>query len=464
MSTSRAYRPIRPQDQQRVGDDQRETPSIGRQTDSVPRRPLLGAVATLAAVALLAVGCANSFGRDMGPLAPAVVSWQAVALPSHLGFTYLHSFAIAASNGAVAYTCVTPRDIYGTPVPGVSGGLTQVWVTHNRGVSWSRVTNLPTARTDITGCAIVVDDANPAAALAFATWQPVPLTDSTTATFATADGGLTWRRLADQEGFETNQLVSWGGTTYTLRCCIPVSVPNFGLFASTDRMRTWHRIDSALARTGQVFLEFWVQPETGGLFEVGRDMSHDLDYLWASADGGQHWAELPTPVASLFIAQGPAAGRSWRICGAHNTASDTTYGQIVTPDHLFCSADGGHSWTPRPVLTPTAAEVQAAHAAPATTGALQIRGIFPTAITTDGDVLMADTLAGAETLYRLAATGDRWQSLGGLPRGADFALYAAGSGPGVLWGLLSSEADSGTIVDPEGKTFTAAYPADPSVP
>jgi hypothetical protein len=419
---------------------------------------VLGAVGALALVTLLVAGFAYLLGRTAkpSPLAPLALSWHPVSLPPDVGLGFFHSFALAPSDGNVAYTCVTPYDVNGRPVPGIAGGATQVWATHDRGAHWTRVADLPAPRADVSGCAITVDDLQSARALAFVAWSRPALDVDQTATYTTSDGGRTWQPLADPDSVETAQLATRGDTVFALRCCLPVATPHYGLFVSHDQMRTWRLIDGSVTSTGQVVLAFWVQPETGDLLVPGWDPSHDRQYLWISHDQGAHWAELPSPASSYFLVRWPALGRSFSICGVHNTAIGAGTSQVTSPDHLFCSADSGRTWEQRSVLTAPVSGPRVA------AGALPSRGIFLYAITSGGDVLMADTRSGAEVLYRLVPSRVQWQSLGVVPGGAAVAIYVpAASGPGVLWGLPLLGANSGTIVDPRGRVFTTDYPDDP---
>ncbi len=179
----------------------------------------------------------------------------------------------------------------------------EIWVTHDRASHWARLSSLSITIPDIQGCWITTDALNPAVALAVVVSAPAfgGLRLDQATTYATADGGATWRQLSDPHSFETKWMATWQNTIYANRCCITSETPAFGLVVSSDGMRTWQPIDQRITRAGEHVGEFWVRPDTGELLAAAWNPTTDVHHLWLTRDGGAHWSQLTTPPAKLGI-------------------------------------------------------------------------------------------------------------------------------------------------------------------
>src|SRR5262249_14660160 len=136
-------------------------------------------VAVLALLStLLVAGCGQTIkqvGTSATPTAaiptatlpPAPLTWESVNLPpGNLlpGLSNLGQVSVAPNDGTTAYACAAPLSL--------SVGAT-IWVTHDRGLHWSRLAPLPAVAQVLSYCWIVPDAVNPAIAVAELSWAPV---------------------------------------------------------------------------------------------------------------------------------------------------------------------------------------------------------------------------------------------------------------------------------------------------
>lgn len=429
-----------------------------------PSRPAWGTLSALAAVLLLTVGFVALLGQrlpsslvkppgitrtptltptftpaptatprptatpDLLPASPLV--WQPVDGPA-LG-QFVES-VVFANDGRSGYACTVGND--------AQGGVMEIWHTFDRGAHWIPARVVP-PDPSYNGCELVVDAADPSvAALA---WAPRANQGDDTGLMTTVDGGVTWQAVAEQSLTQIDQLDSRGGVIYAVR--ETVSGGNsleYHLWASDDRMRSWHQVDHGLPAYVQ---GFWLQPDGSSiLLVVSRGPTVIPTRLWSSPDGGATWQQLEVPAAlpddyrpvrlanPIGYANGIVARSlqgQFHICVSNFTAQS---GQ--SPD-VTCSNDGGVTWHARALAF--------LDAAPGDAGSANLVGI-----TNDGTLLAA----GFGTLYRLSATANRWQSLGPLPRIG--VTYHPSPDAGILW--ADGPAPGDTVAVPRVGFFTANY-------
>jgi hypothetical protein len=420
----------------------------------------------VAAVLLLAVGFAETLrsivlGRTTGVATPtatattpqtAPIRWQQAPPPAFLSANAsIGSLVVVApSDGRTAYACV--------PSPPTSAAPPVVWVTHDEAAHWARAAGLPSAATagPTTQCTLAVDANDPQTAVAVVYWQvgrlgPDVLSSST---YATRDGGASWRLLTGPEPFTITQLASGQGVTYALRSTVPQpGQPGtivLSLSASSDGLRTWQSIDQPLTAQGLQVTAFWLDPGTGAI--VVHATSTDAGVrppAWETRDGGRTWTQLPGLDPADVAVQAPSAGKLWQICELYQDS----VGHSTQANQLLCGADNGRTWPQRPTLNYayTCLKCGGRPGTPTT----EVFPMILVAIADDGAVLALVDVPQAPvtvpssggqppilTLYRLPVGVNAWQSLGTLPHSADSqtgedaygnVIYAAGPGQGVFW-------------------------------
>jgi photosystem II stability/assembly factor-like uncharacterized protein len=427
-------------------------------------RRLLGALGALAAVLALLLGFAlllsrgsvshpSAFtpARATATLRPTIVTgWSQTALPA--GFTLSgSSLAIAPSDGTTAYACVTAQDASQNLKPGLSAN--QIWVTHDRGARWSRMTDSPGS--PVNQCSLQVDALNPA--IVVASGRSIPLYSTPPAgtppalfghggggfAAVTFNGGRTWQQpTGDAAPGGTHELATHGGTTYAVRCCYAVPASAERLMVSRDAMRSWRPVDAAIVAAGQGIDAFFYRSDTGGLLATAFDVNTLNRHLWRSTDGGTHWSELPSPATSfvdVYVIQQPASGHPWLLCAETFKPVHSAETDPGPPTGIVCSTDGGDHWASRP--------------RPDVSGS----GFTLLGITNSGDLLAQANGSGADTLYRLAAGGDQWQTFDTAPGSDVSTTYIPSPGAGLLWALPVQAFYS--PLDPTGRIYTKDYAA-----
>lgn len=363
-------------------------------------------------------------------LLPHPLAWHAAVLPADPA-EFNEGAIVPAGDGQTAYACAftsSPRLL--------------IWVTHNQGRAWTPAQVIPPAP-DVNGCELVVDTSDPT--VAALCWVPRGggAGDSCTNWMTTVDGGTSWQTLPYQPFVAYDQLDSRAGVIYVLRETVGSdgSVA-YHLWASRDRMHSWQQVDHGL--TPDV-AGFWLQPDGPGILAALSGGAYGgATQLWSSPDDGTTWHQLNVPVA--LPSYTPARFSDPRfpngivarwllgrldVCVSGSSAG--TSGPSTTSS-VSCSTDGSATWHAHelpPILAPHEGSF----------------GANLVAITNDGTLLVADT----NSLYRLAAEPDVWQSLGSLPQLA--VIYCPVTGTGMLWAVRAGGAD----LDPQHRVFTAAY-------
>jgi hypothetical protein len=352
---------------------------------------------------------------------------------------------LAQSDGDTAYACTL-----------MGASTFAVWVTTDRSAHWTRASALPRSPTGPAGsqaqCALAVDTSNPRTVVASVSWQ-MPRQDQPSgrvAVYVTADGGGSWRNVGAGGPLAPGRLATYRGTTYAVDTGAWPPGTASGLWASSDALRTWRRVDGAVRADGNVVMGFWLDPDSGAILAQAWTLAGDPAPLWATRDGGARWTRLASRIPSQLAVRAVGPGGPWHICDLSQAIS----GQVVGPNRLTCSVDGGQTWMPAPTLNVT----QVCHKC--LTGGVPVNQVAPmtlVGIATDGAVLSlaatppagatpppveADT--SARTLYRLAPGATTWRSLGVVPAGG--MLYLPAASGAILW-----------VIQEGFVTFTATY-------
>jgi hypothetical protein len=430
------------------------------------RSRLIGSLSGIAAVLALLVGFVLALthgapGRPSGltpahptatPSPSAVHGWSRVPLPANFTLSF-PSFAIAPSDGNIAYACVVAEDANQNPRPGLSAN--QFWVTRDRGTHWKRMTDPPGS--PVNQCSLQVDALNPAIVVAWG--RSIPLYSTPPAgtppvlsangggEFAavTFDGGATWQQpTGDASPGGTRQLATSNGVTYAVRCCYSPPDSAERLMVSRDHMATWKPIDGAIVAAGEGVDTFSLRPDTGALLAVAFDV-HTLDrHLWQSTDGGAHWSELPSPATSFadfYVVQQPVSGQPWHLCAETFKLVHDAGANPGPATGIVCSADGGYLWSSRPMPNASSA------------------GFTLIGITSAGDLLAQDDSATA-ALYRLPAGSTQWQTVDTAPGTNVSVSFIPDPGSGVLW-VVPIPPNAYSPYDPTGQIYTKGVVSQP---
>jgi hypothetical protein len=251
-------------------------------------------------------------------LAPTnLLSWKTVDVPPSLvNVRNLIDLAVAPSNADTAYICNNQANSL------------QIWVTHDRGLSWQATSPLPTSQSG--DCYLVVDSAQPDVVVAADEYRPagdVSPMDAYALDFFSADGGASWQTIRSNVGF--GELATYHGMTYALAVDLRASRRTAHLVASSNLL-SWSDVDTTITSSGDAVDSFWLNPTNGELAAEGT-------YLWDSRDGGRHWSQLPlSPVYGLhaqLVEQLPAAGQPWHLCDTQQINADLAAGPEYHPAH-----------------------------------------------------------------------------------------------------------------------------------
>lgn len=323
--------------------------------------------------------------------------------------------AVAPGDGDIAYMCIAN-----------GGARVAIWATHDRATHWTHVGDIPVA-TGTNQCYPTVDGLQPntiVVAVIEAKLGASPPVGYYTS-YATFDGGSTWRKLVEPQSYLVLQVSTLAGVIYGyLRVASgpqDVEVPE--LATSSDHMRTWHPILQGFADFGD-FVDsaaFWLNPANGALLVA------DTNVFWSSADAGAHWTKIIVPGLGApgenVVVQAPVADQPWHLCAANNNDQDL---KNLKPNTLTCSSDGGQTWRSAPALNITFTNAKGTFATPT--------GVF--ALAGDGAILaLSSGPAGPWTQsdYRLAPNAQQWQSLNLAPGSSANLRYYPAPGGGVLW-------------------------------
>ncbi|HEX3272327.1 MAG TPA: hypothetical protein VHR15_16900 [Ktedonobacterales bacterium] len=339
-----------------VGGPGRASLLFGMNTRTFTAGAVVSAIGAVAAVALIAVSFLTLFSTIRPPGAPSDIftrqasatataapsltpslDWRAGSFPADFATQPQQpTLAVAPSDGRIAYTCL---------LTSVSGGTRPaVWRTDDRAVTWTRVGALPITRSDLLSCALLLDEGEPAIAVASVSYGAffAGVADHI-AHFATYDRGLTWEPVADAEGTYYQKLITRQKIKFALRDISPRDQPDdIRLATSVDNMQSWQRIDKPLLARGLVVSDFWLDDVTGALVAMVRPKNSGNFPLqfWRSTDQGANWTLIGDQEADLGVASGGFARPtgSWSLCAI--TPVDNS-----APLTVRCTADGGQTWS-----------------------------------------------------------------------------------------------------------------------
>jgi hypothetical protein len=353
------------------------------------------------------------------PVPGTAPTWSHARLPAGFGMVFdsadLH---VAASDGGTAYACASPA----------GASAVQVIVTHDRGATWTRVTDVPSSQPQ--GCqSITVDALNPHIVACCGFGQQA----------ISVDGGAAWR-LSSAQAPIASQLATRGVRTYAILAMQNASGSSISVGFSDDQLRTWHALDANLPSTNPRAL--WINPGDG-LLLVETWPDGGAVQMWSTGDEGMHWSELPLPLRGIeeFAVQQPAAGQPWRVCASFYGGDTSNTSDSV----LACTSDLGRTWTQEPAIFPPSAS---ASASASTMPPLEMVGL-----PADGSLLV---VRGTD-LYRLPTGATRWQAVGSLPPAGASLAYAPMTAGGVLW-AFPAESDGASGAGPGDAVYSAAYP------
>lgn len=312
---------------------------------------MVSAIGAVAAVVLIAVSFLTLFSTVRPPGAPSDIftrqasatatakpslDWRAGSLPADFA-TQLQqpTLAVAPSDGRIAYTCLL------TPVSG--GTRPAIWRTDDRAATWTRVGALPITRSDLLRCDLLLDEGEPAIAVASVSYGAFYAgAPDHIAHFATYDRGATWTPVADAEVTYYQKLITRQKIKFALRDIAPRDRPDdVRLATSVDNMQSWQRIDKPLLAHGLVVSDFWLDDVTDAIVAMVRPANSGNFPLqfWRSDDQGASWTMIADQQADLGVASGGFARPtgSWSLCAI-------TPVDISAPLTVLCTADGGQTW------------------------------------------------------------------------------------------------------------------------
>jgi hypothetical protein len=427
-----------------------------RSNVTASRGRLVGGIAAVAAVLLVALGFAQVFRDRPQPTAgatptavagtptllptavaasPAVngphPNWQRGTLPvASLTDQDILSFGVAPAHGNEAYACFGTSDR--------SGATLTVYRTTDRSAHWTTQTQITVPSLDLSDCMVQVDAYDGNRVLIQVMGQNMDTMNGGTSFEYTDDGGATWSQL--NESIQISEPATVHGATYAL-IWPPLSATNgtAHLSVSTDNWRQWRPVDQALVGARQAVSNFWINPGGELLAEVTTETPSATPTtsptgpvvpfqgttslsLWRSSDGGAHWRQFSTPripsaaLARGFVVQQPSAGQPWQLCEVYGMSGGGVEG-------LACTFDDGHTWSARPLLCVSAPCVP------------MYLGIQNYALASDGYVLMMALAPGTHSqlgIYRLPQGATTWQYLGPTA-GSNAYFFAPTPGGGILW-------------------------------
>jgi hypothetical protein len=401
---------------------------------------MVSAIGAVAAVVLIAVSFLSLFSTIRPPGAPsdiftrqasasatakpsltASLDWRVGSLPADFATQPQQpTLAVAPSDGRIAYTCLL------TPVSG--GTRPAIWRADDRAATWTRVGVLPITRSDLLSCALLLDEGEPAIAVASVSYGAFFAgAPDHIAHFATYDRGVTWSPVADAEVTYYQKLETRQKITFALRDIAPRDRPDDSRLAtSVDNMQSWQRIDKPLLAHGLVVSDFWLDDVTDALDAMVRP-AHSGNVplqFWRSNDQGATWTRIADQQADLGMAGGGFARPTgkWSLCAI-------TPVDILAPLTVLCTADGGQTWSRFHRATPMASPGDL----PDELRALMWQVIFKH---DDGKFIIAVMdPERAMTLLLLDSVSGTWTALGQTTMALlRYAPNAAG-GVGILWAI-----------------------------
>ena len=351
-----------------------------------------------------------------------LLSWKTVAFPPDLvNVRDFVDLAVAPSDADTAYICNDQT----TP--------SQIWVTHDRGLSWQLTSSLPTTQSG--ECYLVVATTQPNLVVATDEYRPAGDTDPMdvySLDFASTDGGASWQDIGSNVGY--GELATYQGMTYALAVDLRAPTMNQWHLVASSNLLSWREVDSAIVSFGgdhptsplpapvplapsashDEVNAFWLNPTNGELLAEGRN-------LWDSHDGGRNWSELPLNdvygVYGQLVVQPPAAGQPWHLCDTQQTNANPSQSYNV----LSCSSDGGQQWTSRQALNITIQTTVFQKSDGKLLHSSQISTLYLIGLEADGTLLAyvddasTPTTPMAPGIYRLSPGTSVWQRIGRAP-------------------------------------------------
>ena len=385
---------------------------VGQTLISLLALCLVGALASCDAVGAPSASGAHPTATTQP--APDLV-WRTITLPTAaLALDPAPSQTVAVGDGSVAYLCVTHLTQQ-NQLAAVTGGEYGVWATHDTGVAWLRMADLPVTPSAVTVCSITIDDSNPQIAVA-TIHSPFGsnLPEITPISFTTFDGGAHWTPAVGDATFR--QLASLGATFYAIRS-VGYAFPQ--LYTSDDHMQTWRRIDESFTGVGDPYTnsirQFALNMLTGEVAVTANNL------LWFSRDAGASWqSSAPTTTVqgttlnvTVVFAQPAVSGRPWLLCAALYTQTIGLSGM----NGLICSTDGGKTWAS---LTGLNLAIPCPGCAKADNNVI-IASATPLGVTAQGTILAmtgqsyaSDGAGETFEIAQLARNALQWQAVGSL--------------------------------------------------
>jgi hypothetical protein len=239
---------------------------------------------------------------------------------------------VAPGDGRIAYTCLL------TPVSG--GTRPAVWRTDDRAATWTRVGALPITRSDLLSCALLLDEGEPAIAVASVSYGAFFAgAPDHIAHFATYDRGATWAPVADAEVTYYQKFVTHQKIKFALRDIAPRDQPDdIRLATSVDNMQSWQRIDTPLRARGLHVNNFWLDGATGALVVMAGSATSGIQF-WRSTNQGATWTLLLELSTNLGAYDGGFARQTgaWSFCATTRPGAQPLTGN--------CTTDG-KTWKP----------------------------------------------------------------------------------------------------------------------
>lgn len=371
----------------------------------------------------------------------------------------IYSYAFMPTSPLVGFVCTASQQAPNT---------TELYVTHNGGVTWDLLVNAPYSNPTLqsAGCAILPDqtDSNDVFVTVDDASAPGD-THGVARLYRSQDGGVHWQKLAlvlpgtwydphtlAVSGSRILVTVTPGGEQNTLA--------NY-LYASDDDGQTWKSVAPSLnGKALQVGME--LSAMGGALFissnayqsgpSAARPGFKQQDILgapgssgtpapvtyWKTSDGGVTWTQIQLPGDVPIFTRSDSGYYGLSLNVPRDTYGNYTGGPI-TP---YASGDGGASWS----ALPTFAGVEQGYLDPT-----QLGGDGGIAVTPDGEVIAAarhTTSTGSSDaglfVIRIGDANAAWQPLAASESARSLQAVVQ-NGHVVLWGLLINDIGNGTL-------------------
>lgn len=375
--------------------------------------------------------------------------WQGVSTPFTQTTMDAVGIGVAASDATSAYLCDARAQV-------------QMWVTHDRGTTWTQARALPLKTVlGIAQCSVTVDARHPNTVAVSVSVQDQSY-QVQRLTYLSTDAGASWRLVPSvvtlddlvTEAMASYALVSTGSSDTTS------SAPR--LMISTDMWNTWHPVDTPITAGNTMVFQFWAESH-GSTSHPGRLLAEvgpvpqgvtsadPVKTLWQTEDGGVHWERVPAPAMTTFVATPNRDGSGFVLCASGLDPQAATTG---TAD-LACSTTGGQSWMVRPSLSLQTACTESACATPVAHQTGTDFSVLP-----DGTILAEGPYGPVQdgviqhitgmAVYQLRPSTSRWESLGPAPGNALFVV--SGAQTATTWDFAGGAATGNTLSGTVGQT------------